>query len=481
MPNASFQPGEAHARSLDAADPLASYRSHFHIPLVGDIARIDGGPAPTCGSDPCIYLTGNSLGCMPKAARDAVLQELDDWQRLGVEGHLHGRHPWLPYHEFLRDAAAGLVGALPREVVIMNSLTVNLHLLMVSFYRPTPERYKIVIEDSAFPSDSYAVASQAAFHGFGPSDAVVRLRPRAGEHTLRDDDIVSYLESEGDSVALVMLGGVNYLTSQWFHMERITHAARAKGCVVGWDLAHAAGNVPLHLHDWNVDFAAWCSYKYLNAGPGAIAGVFVHEKHVRSLNTVENRGNTSNPEGGTGRSFLRGVPRFEGWWGTDPATRFKMGPEFMPVASADAWQLSNPPILSMAPLRVSLEIFDAVGMSALRDKSQRLTAYMEWLLRDDAKADAAGTKGGAECAGVARFEVITPREASRRGCALSIAVAQPDGKAIDGKRLTAALRSRGVVCDFREPNVIRAAPVPLYNTFHDVWRFAQILREVCSG
>ncbi|MBC7770989.1 MAG: kynureninase [Pyrinomonadaceae bacterium] len=443
--NPPFQNSEAFALSLDEADPLRSYRSLFHIPTHRDIAGL-GVPAssPSIDDRPCIYLCGNSLGCMPRAARGAVEQELADWQRLGVEAHLHGQHAWLPYHEFLRDAGARLVGARTSEVVMMNSLTVNLHLMMVSFYRPTRERYKIVIEDSAFPSDSYAVASQAAWHGLDPAEAIVRLKPRAGEQTLREDDIEAYIKDEGASVALVMLGGVNYLTGQLFHMERITAFARAAGCIVGWDLAHAAGNVPLKLHDWDVDFAAWCSYKYLNGGPGAVAGCFVHEKH--SKNTAW-----------TGNGAL---PRFAGWWGNAPATRFKMGPDFVPVATADAWQLSNPPILAMAPLRTSLEIFDRAGMTALREKSVLLTGYLEWLLT-------AGTESGP-------FSIITPREPERRGCSLSIAVRGA------GKELVGKLRATGVVGDFREPNVIRAAPVPLYFTFHEAWRFAEILKDMAK-
>lgn len=327
----------------------------------------------------------------------------------------------------------------------MNSLTVNLHLMMTSFYRPTGRRFKIVIEDSAFPSDGYAVMTQAAVHGLDPAHAVVRLKPRAGEQHLRDDDVRSFLRDEGESVALLMLGGVNYLTGQWFDMEGITAAAKAAGCVVGWDLAHAAGNVPMQLHDWGVDFAAWCSYKFLNSGPGAVAGCFVHEK------------NSAN----TRWSGDAALVRYGGWWGNDPATRFRMGPEFVPVPSAEAWQLSNPPILSMAPVRVSLDIFDRARMDALREKSLKLTAYLEWLL------GVGGPQGGA-------FEVITPREPGRRGCALSIAVKG------GGKELLGKLRAAGVVCDFREPNVIRAAPVPLYNTFADVRRFAGILRGLVS-
>lgn len=426
---------EGYAREQDAGDALAWCRELFHVP-----------PAPVGGA--CVYLTGNSLGLQPKATRAAVESELEDWARLGVGAHLHGRHPWLPAHESVREPLARLVGALPHEVVAMNSLTVNLHLLMVSFYRPTAARHRIVIEDSAFPSDSYAVASQAAFHGYDPSEAIVRLRPREGEATLRTEDIEGYLAREGRSVALVLLGGVNYLSGQWFEMERITAAAREQGCVVGWDLAHAAGNVPLRLHEWGVDFAAWCSYKYLNSGPGAVAGAFVHERHTRGA--AEGQGSKAGGDAGA-------LPRFAGWWGNDPATRFRMGSEFVPVASADAWQLSNPPILALAPLRASLEVFDRVGMASLRAKSERLTACMESLLE--------ARLGG-------RVRVLTPRDPAQRGAQLSLVV---PGVSRDVER---RLHERGVVVDFREPDVIRAAPAPLYCTFHDVWRFVEALAAI---
>jgi kynureninase len=461
MPEApsAFRDDDAFAIEMDRNDPLGSFRELFHLPSARDIAGVgggggDGGDSASLarrarsGDEACIYMCGNSLGCMPKGVRAAVEQELTDWERLGVEAHLHGKHPWLPYHEEVRETGARLVGARPGEVVYMNSLTVNLHLMMTSFYRPSEDRYRIVIEDSAFPSDGYAVMTQAAIHGLDPAKAVVRLKPRAGEQCLRDDDVKAFLKEEGDSVALMMLGGVNYLTGQWFDMAGLTAAGKAAGCVVGWDLAHAAGNVPLKLHDWGVDFAAWCSYKFLNSGPGAVAGCFVHEKN--SANTRWH---------GDGA-----LVRCGGWWGNDPATRFRMGPEFVPVPSAEAWQLSNPPILSMAPVRTSLEIFDRAGMGALREKSLKLTAYMEWSLGGRHQGNAASRhQGGA-------FEVITPREPERRGCALSIAVKG------GGKELLGKLRSSGVVCDFREPNVIRAAPVPLYNTFADVRRFAAVLR-----
>ena len=414
---------ESEARELDSRDSLASERELFHLPTN------DAG-------EPFAYFTGNSLGLQPKSTRAMVDRELDDWAALGVEGHHDAKRPWVSYHELAREKLARLVGATPREVVAMNTLTVNLHLLMVSFYRPTSQRFRIVIEDSAFPSDSYAVDSQARFHGFDPADAIVRLKPRDGEHAIRTEDIETLLEREGDSIALIMLGGVNYLTGQWFDMERITRAGQNAGCVVGWDLAHAAGNVPLKLHDWNADFAAWCHYKYVNSGPGAAAGAFVHERHWNSGATD--------------------LPRFEGWWGHDPDVRFKMEAQFVAAKGADAWQLSNPPIFSLAPVLASLEIFDRVGMDQLREKSLAMTGFLESLL-DSLES---------------RVSVLTPRDPAQRGCQLSMVV---EG----GSREThSKLREAGVVCDFREPNVIRAAPVPLYNTCHDCWRLANALATI---
>jgi len=430
-----FRPDEAFALSLDKADPLASMRGEFLIPPAW---AVTGRPGDTHAS---VYLTGNSLGCQPKAVAAALKQDLDDWANFGVEGHTHGKHPWLPAHEFCRSAAASLVGALAHEVVIMNSLTVNLHLLMVAFYRPTGERYKIMIEDSAFPSDSYAVGSQTAFHapmaGFDPAGAVVRLKARVGEETLRTEDVVAAIEREGTSLALVMLSGVNYLTGQWFDMPAITKAGHAAGATVGWDLAHAAGNVPLALHDLGADFAAWCSYKFLNGGPGAVGGAFVHERHVA-------RGD---------------LAQFAGWWGNSPEGRFKMGPTFTPVASADRFQLSNPPIFSLTPVRESLAMFARVGMPALRAKAEKLTGYLEWMV------DSLPGRP---------VNIITPREPKERGCALSLVFAK------GAKAAMAALKEAGAICDFREPNVIRAAPVPMYNSFHDVYRFATILRQATA-
>jgi kynureninase len=394
---------ETEALALDAADELPTRRSEFHVP--SDWA----------------YLAGNSLGLQHRSVRPQLLDELDDWAQLGVEAHLEGRRPWLPYHEQLREPAARLVGAQTDEVVMMNSLTVNLHLMMVSFYRPSAGRNLIVIEDSTFPSDSYAVRSQAVFHGYDPDVVVVRLAT---------DEVLDFLAAQGDRVALVMLGGVNYLTGELLDIPAITAAGHAAGAVVGWDLAHAAGNVPLQLHDWDVDWAAWCTYKYLNSGPGAVAGAFVHARHLTD----------------------RTLPRFEGWWGTQPATRFRMGPVLSPVDSADAWQLSNPPILAMSPVLASLEVFDAVGMSALRAKSRRLTAYLETQLDG--------------------LDVLTPPDPDRRGAQLSVRVADAAGVS---KRLRAEF---GVIADSREPDVIRLAPAPLYNTFHDCWRAGQAMQRV---
>jgi len=423
----SFSVDEEFAQRLDAEDSLRRFREKFHLPL---------GKT----GEPLIYLAGNSLGLMPKSAKQLVEQELDDWARLAVDAHLDGTTPWYSYHETLREPAARLVGAKPNEVVCMNSLTVNLHLMMATFYRPTKLRFKIMMEEPAFPSDTYAIKSQIVHHGFDPNDALILARPREGELAIRQDDIEAALEKQGDEIALVLFAGVNFFTGQLFNIGKITASAQKRGCTVGIDLAHAAGNVPLALHDWNVDFAVWCSYKYLNSGPGAVAGAFVHERHAQN----------------------RELPRLAGWWGNDPATRFRMQlePEFIPVPSADAWQISNPPIFSMAPLRASLSIFDeAGGMGALRTKSIKLTGYLQFLLQSE---PASRQK---------RYTVVTPHETSERGCQLSILVHEHP------KELFGKLEAADVKCDFREPNVIRAAPTPLYNTFHEVWRFAKILAE----
>jgi len=418
---------ESFARDGDSRDPLAPCRESFHLPR-----RDDGSPV--------IYLCGNSLGLQPTSAREILEQELDDWARLAVDAHFHGHTPWYSYHETLRESGARLVGARPGEVVMMNTLTVNLHLMMVSFYRPTPQRRKILVEGPTFPSDLYAVQSQLRHHGHDPEADLVVVRPRDGEHSIRTDDLEEVLDRRGDEIALVLLSGVNYFSGQLFEMARITRAAKARGCVVGLDLAHAAGNAVLHLHDWDVDFAVWCSYKYLNAGPGAVGGCFVHERHGADAS----------------------LGRFAGWWGNDPSSRFQMQTRdrFVPFAGAEGWQLSNPSILAMAPLKASLDIFDAVGMEALREKSLMLTAFLQNLLDRTPRG---------------RIEIITPREPAARGCQLSLRVVR------DARELFRSLQAEGVVGDFREPDVIRVAPVPLYNTFHEVWRFASILTRLIGA
>jgi kynureninase len=419
-----FSNNEDFAKQLDAEDSLHVFRKKFHLPA-------------NRGGAPLIYFAGNSLGLMPKSARKIVEQELDDWAHLGVDAHLEGKTPWYWYHESLRQPAGRLVGAQPIEVICMNSLTVNLHLMMATFYRPTKSRFKILMEDPAFPSDTYAIKTQIVHHGLSAKEALIVARPRSGEFTVRTEEILDLIEKHPEELAVVLIGGVNFFTGQLFDIPTITAAAQKHGITVGVDLAHAIGNVPLSLHDWNVDFAVWCSYKYLNAGPGAVAGAFIHQRHASNTN----------------------LPRLAGWFGNDPDTRFRMHlePEFIPVPSADGWQISNPPILSMAPLRASLGIFDEAGMDALRQKSIKLTNYLQFLLED----------GGSS----KLFNVITPREADERGCQLSIQAQEHP------KELFAKLEAAGVKCDFREPNVIRAAPTPLYNTFHEVWRFANILRR----
>ena len=419
-----FDTSASFAAEMDARDPLASFRDQFHIP-----------PGPD--GKPSLYLCGHSLGLQPQRAREYIEQELEAWAELGVEGHFHGRHPWMPYHRLLTDNMAGVVGARPLEVVVMNSLTVNLHLMMVSFYRPTPQRHKIVIETAAFPSDQYAFASQIRFHGFDPATSLIELSPREGEVSIRQEDVDALLEHEGAAIALVLLGGVNYATGQLFDMEAISRAGQAQGCVVGFDLAHAAGNVPLRMHDWNVDFAVWCNYKYLNGGPGCTGGCFVHERHAQTFD----------------------LPRFAGWWGHDQESRFLMGPAFHPMPGAEGWQLSNPSIMSMAPLRASLEIFASAGMQRLREKSQSLTGYLEFLLDQHARGN---------------FTVITPRELDRRGAQLSIRIHQ------GGRSICDRLVEQGTLCDWREPDILRAAPVPLYNTYRDVHRFVERFLETLS-
>ena len=417
-------PSSISPAQLDAADPLAPFRQEFHLP-----------PGPD--GQPAAYFCGNSLGLMPKGVRAAVEQEFADWERLAVEGHFHGVSPWMHYHETLTEGSAALVGAKPIEVVVMNNLTVNLHLLMVSFYRPTATRYQILMEGGAFPSDQYAVESQARLHGLDPADTIVELVPRPGEHTLRTEDILAKISELGNSLATIIMGGVNYYTGQAFDMAAITHAGHAVGATVGFDLAHAAGNLRLHLHDWDVDFACWCTYKYLNSGPGGTSGVFVHERYAHR------------PD----------IGRLAGWWGHDPTSRFQMKKGFRPMPGAAGWQLSNAQIFPMALHRVSLDIVErAGGMAALRQKSERLTGYLEAQLNELQLSDS-------------KLEIITPADPAQRGCQLSLLVRER------GRELFDFLAGRGIITDWREPNVIRLAPVPLYNSFADVRRVGEALRE----
>ncbi|WP_223786684.1 kynureninase [Marinicella meishanensis] len=411
------------AQQLDQRDPLAHMRDEFHIPTIKGTDQAE------------IYLCGNSLGLQPKRTASYLQDELHKWQTLGVKGHFDCEYPWMPYHEFLTAESAKLVGAKPAEVVCMNSLTANLHFLMVSFYQPTAKRHKIMIEDHAFPSDHYAVESQIKFHGHDPAASLVLLKPRAGEETLRLDDILAAIDEHADELALIMLPGVQYYTGQVFDMQAIADAAQHHHITVGFDLAHAAGNIPMQLHDWGVDFAAWCTYKYLNSGPGSVAGCFVHEKHH------------DNPD----------LPRFAGWWGHDKATRFKMENHFVPIQSAEGWQLSNPPILSLAAIRASLDTFkQAGGIDALRDKSKQLTAYMRFLLQQRLPE---------------QVQIITPDD-PLSGCQLSLTITTEQHS---GQAIFAAIEAAGVTGDWREPNVIRVAPVPLYNRFTDCHRFVEIL------
>tara|TARA_B100001250_G_scaffold71782_1_gene58119 strand:+ start:22510 stop:23760 length:1251 start_codon:yes stop_codon:yes gene_type:complete len=406
------------ALSLDRNDGLSKYRNQFHIPLQKN------------GKEH-IYFCGNSLGLQPKKTKEFIDQEINDWATLGVEGHLNAKNPWLPYHESLSQSYANIVGSKKSEVVAMNTLTVNLHLMMVSFYRPTSKRYKIVIEADAFPSDTYAVESQIKFHGFSLEKSLIKIKPRAGESALRTEDIIDVINKEGDEISLIMLGGVNYYTGQVFDFEEITKSAHSKAILVGFDLAHAVGNIKLELHNWHVDFAVWCSYKYLNSGPGSVGGAFIHEKHHNS-----------------------DMPRFSGWWGHNKEDRFDMPDNFNPIKSAEGWQLSNPPILSLAAIRASLSFFEEVGMQKLVAKSKGLNKYFLYLL-NSIDSD--------------RIEIITPKNS---GCQISI-------KVINGnKDLFEKITNEGVIADWREPDVIRVAPVPLYNSYLDLYGFYKILKQL---
>lgn len=420
-----FRTDKEFALRLDKNDPLAHFREQFYIPKQEDGSEV-------------IYFCGNSLGLQPKSTRSYLEQEMLDWETLAVAGHFRAKNPWLPYHEYLTEQTAGIVGARPIEVVVMNTLTVNLHLMLVSFYRPTANRYKILMEANAFPSDRYAVKSQIRFHNYDPERALLKLPLRPGESTHYTEDIVDFIEKEGDEIALILLGGINYYSGQAFEMDKITRAGHKMGCVVGFDCAHAAGNLALHLHDWDVDFAVWCTYKYLNAGPGAIAGCFVHKRFSQADD----------------------LPRFSGWWGHDKETRFLMGPDFKAIPGAEGWQLSNPPILSMAALRASLDIFDKAGFQNMVEKSKKLTSYIEFLL-GELSSD--------------YFRIITPKDPQQRGCQLSIQMKT------HGKEVHDMLTKSGVICDWRQPDVIRIAPVPLYNTYTDGFNFVNLFKNALAN
>ncbi|WP_440880449.1 kynureninase [Tenacibaculum sp. C7A-26P2] len=411
-----------YALQQDKNDPLSYLRKEFHI------------PKDKHGNE-WLYFTGNSLGLQPKRTQKYIQQELDDWAKFGVEGHFEGKTPWLPYHEFLTEGMAKIVGAKPKEVVVMNTLTTNLHLLMVSFYRPTKEKYKIVIESDAFPSDRYAVESQLNFHGYNIEDGLVEWNPREGEELLKIEDLEEIIENEGEEIALILVGGVNYYTGQYLDLKRIAEIGHRRNCIIGIDLAHGVGNVLPKLHESGIDFAAWCTYKYLNSGPGSLAGLFVHERHAYNKN----------------------LPRFAGWWNHNKDTRFNMRQPFDVMPGAEGWQLSNPPILSMAAIRASIDMFDEIGMDALRSKSERLTGYFEFLI-NEIKTD--------------RIKVITPKNPKERGCQLSIQVKNAD------KKLHEKLINENIITDWREPDVIRCAPVPMYNSFEDVFRMVEILRKL---
>jgi kynureninase len=418
-----FQNNLEFARLLDQNDELKEFRQRFFIPQHN-------------GED-CIYFTGNSLGLQPKTVSKYVQQELDDWAGLGVEAHFNARNPWMPYHELFSKQLSALAECKENEVVAMNQLTVNLHLLMVSFYRPTPQRYKIICEEKAFPSDQYAFESQVLYHGFNPAEAIIEVSPRPGEYNLRTEDIISTIQEHGHSTALILFGGVNYYTGQFFDLQKITEAAHAAGAYAGFDLAHAIGNVKLQLHNWNIDFACWCSYKYLNSGPGGVAGAFIHEQHIN-----------------------KNLPRFAGWWGHIKETRFQMEKGFEPIGTAEGWQLSNAPILAMAAHKAALDVFEEAGMDRLQKKTKLLSAYLFFILQDINKK-----------AHKKIIEIITPLNEEERGCQVSMFMLER------GREIFELLNSQGVVTDWREPNVIRVAPVPLYNTFEDIWRFGEIIRR----
>ena len=412
------------ARKLDEHDPLRKFRDRFYIP------KHEGKEK--------IYFTGNSLGLQPKSVEAFVKQELEDWAELGGEGHFEARRPWYPYHEIFPKQLSGIIGCLPEEVVVMNSLTVNLHLLFASFYRPTKNRFKIICEYKAFPSDQYALESQVMLHGLDPASAIIEVKPGNGEHSIRHEDILAVIDQHKDSLALVFFGGINYYSGQAFRMEEITKASHDAGAFCGFDLAHAAGNINLSMHDWNVDFAAWCTYKYLNSGPGSVGGIYIHQKHASDTK----------------------IPRMAGWWGHDKVNRFKMEKGFQPIPTAEGWQLSNAPVLSMAAHKAALDIFEEAGMKAIVEKGKALSQYLIFVIDEINKF-----KGGNV------IEIITPRNENERGCQVSMIVRK------NGRALFDYLMENGVSAGWREPEVIRVAPVPLYNSFEEVFRFGEIVQQ----
>ncbi len=419
----TFENNLAFANQLDEQDSLNQFREQFYIPVIN--------------GNECIYFTGNSLGLQPKTTQDYVVNELEDWANFGVEGHFHATNPWFSYHEMFPQQVAKIVGALPEEVVVMNQLTVNLHLLMTTFYRPTKERFKIICEAKAFPSDQYAFESQVKLHGFNPDEAIIEVTPREGEYSIRTEDIIATIEKHSSSIALVLFSGVNYYTGQVFDMPSITKAAHNIGAYCGFDLAHAAGNIELHLHDWNVDFACWCSYKYLNSGPGGVAGAYIHQKHFTN----------------------KSLQRLAGWWGQNKTNRFKMEKGFDPIETAEGWQLSNAPILSMAAHKASLDIFEDAGIENLVAKGKQLSDYLFFIIEE---LNSTLTKKA--------IEIITPK--NEKGCQVSMLMLQK------GKEVFEALKQNGVLADWREPNVIRIAPVPLYNTFKEIYHFGEIVKRI---
>jgi kynureninase len=420
-----YKSGIHFAKAQDQNDPLAHYRYKFHIPKTSE-------------GDEWLYFTGNSLGLQPKQTKNHINQELEDWANLGVEGHFEAKNPWLPYHEFLTESMAEIVGAKPIEVVIMNTLTTNLHLLMVSFYQPTRTKFKIVIESDAFPSDRYAVETQLKFHGFDPTESLIEWSPRAGETLLNIDDLASILDTQGDEIALLLIGGINYYTGQYLDLKKIAKLGHQYGCKVGIDSAHGVGNILPNLHDSGVDFAAWCTYKYMNSGPGSLGGIFVHERHAHD----------------------ESLKRFAGWWSQNKDTRFDMRQPLDIIPGAEGWQLSNPPILSMAAIKASLELFSEVGMPALRKKSIRLTGYLEYLILELQNE---------------HISIITPKDPEQRGCQLSIQVRNAD------KSLHTKLSEANVITDWRTPDVIRCAPVPFYNSFEDVFNMVETLKTMLDA